>query len=95
MSDMFDLLKHSQIRKFIIMLGEREKHSRKIEIKEYEGFLKNINTVLTNFEGAVKLCKCMLISTSGSLPHAQNFDTWKPGCFKANFYSSMFCIKLE
>ena len=69
MSDMFDLLKHSQIRKFIIMLGEREKHSRKIEIKEYEGFLKNINTVLTNFQGAVKLCKCMLISTSGSLHH--------------------------
>ena len=33
MSDMFDLLKHSQISKFIIMLGEREKHSRKIEIK--------------------------------------------------------------
>ena len=82
MSDMFDLLKHSQIRKFIIMLGEREKHSRKIEIKEYEGFLKNINTVLTNFEGAVKLCKYMLISTSGSLQHAQNFDTWKPGCFQ-------------
>ena len=37
------------------MLGKIEKHSRKIEIKENEGFLKNINTVLTNFERAVKL----------------------------------------
>ena len=84
MSDRFDVLKHTQIRKFIIMLGGREKHSRKVEIKENERFLKNINTVLTKFERAVKLCKYMLISTSGSLQHPQN---WKTGCFKAKFYS--------
>ena len=87
MSDMFDVPKNTQIRKVIIMLGKREKHSRNIEIKVYEGFLKNINTVLTNFECAVKLCKYMLISTSGSLQHAHDFDTWKTGCFKAKFYS--------
>ena len=28
MSDRFDVLKHTQTRKFIKMLGEREKHSR-------------------------------------------------------------------
>ena len=32
MSDMFEVLKHIQIRKFIIMLGERQKRSSKIEI---------------------------------------------------------------
>ena len=32
MSDMFEVLKHTQIRKFIIILREREKHSSKIEI---------------------------------------------------------------
>ena len=95
MSDMFDLLKHTQIRTFIIMLREREKHTRKIKINEYEGFLKNINTVITNFELAFKLCKYMLISTSGSLQHGHNFDKWKTRCFKAKFYSLMFCIKLE
>ena len=33
MSDTFNILKHSQIRKykFILILGEREKHSRKID----------------------------------------------------------------
>ena len=63
MSDRFDVLKHTQTRKFItmgscIMVGEREKHSSKSEIKENEGFFKNINTVLTNFERAVKFCMC-------------------------------------
>ena len=84
MSDRFDVLKHTQTCKFIIMLAEREKHSSKIEINENEGFLKNIKTVLTNFERAVKLCKYMLILTSGSLKHPQN---WKTGCSKTNLYS--------
>ena len=61
------ILKHTQIRKFIMMQGEREKTSPKIE-KSMSDFWKKINTLRTSFEPAVKLCKYMLISTSGSLP---------------------------
>ena len=88
------ILKHTQIRKFIMMLGEIEKTSPKIE-KCLNDFWKKINTVRTSFEPAVKLCKFMLISTSGSLPHVHNLDTWESRCFRAKFYSLMFCINLE
>ena len=43
MFDMFEVLKRTQIPKFIIMCGEIEKHLRKIEIKEYERFYDFLN----------------------------------------------------